>query len=94
MTTWLKGHVWNVFVALMLAAIAVGTWTEQVRQQQTALAGVEHRVEQLEERFTGEQTRQAAIYMTRELSGQQYMDIARQLDEIKGELRVIRVNTR
>lgn len=94
MSSWLKGHAWNVFVGIMLSAIAVGTWTEQLRQQATALGAMERRVNFLEDRFSNEQTRLSAVYMTRELSGQQYADIGRQLSEIKDELRGIRSNTR
>ncbi len=54
------------------------------------IGDLQRRVTVLEDRLLSEQSRLSAIYMTRELSVSQMTDIGRQLEEIKGELRVIR----
>jgi hypothetical protein len=91
---WFKAHAWNIFFAAMLVSISVGTWTEQVRQTSAQVSDVDRRLRFLEDRYSGESSRLSSVYMTRELSLQQYQDISRQLDEIKEELAAIRRQVR
>ena len=87
---WWRNHGYQVFMAVMVSAMAIGQWRSDLSGATNDIAALDRRVAFLEERLLNEQTRLSAIYMTRELSVSQMTDIGRQLQEIKDELKIIR----
>ena len=86
MNGWLKQNLFQVVMALLMAALLAGQWQARQALDAERLSTIEAKVAELDRFHTSERVRLDSVYMPRELSLSQNVEILRRLEVIERKL--------
>ncbi|MGE3191455.1 MAG: hypothetical protein AB7N90_17350 [Vicinamibacterales bacterium] len=86
MNGWLKQNLFQLLMAGAMVILLAGQWQERQAHDADRLTAIEARVADLERYHTSERARLDTVYMPRELSLSQNVEILRRLDVIEKKL--------